>query len=82
MSKIKFNPEISFGHLLTILSMLGTVVAGYIAHDRKIVKHEEQIVTLQKTDDTHTKMIEKLTKLEFETKSLLDSLAKEKKKEN
>lgn len=67
MSIPKYLNTITLGNILTIISMLGTIVGLYVAHDRRITVLESDrkymsatIQHLSTTQDDTSKKIERL----------------------
>lgn len=68
MKKVEYQPTITFGNILTMLGMMFTIVGCYIAHERRIVVLEYQVVPLAAvvnkisvTSENNTRALDRLT---------------------
>lgn len=52
MPKVRFDASINFGHILTILSIIGSVFVAYMNIVRTVDEHELRIATVEKQVDT------------------------------
>ncbi len=51
MPRVRFDASINFGHILTILSIVGSVFVAYMNIVRTVDGHELRLVTVEKQLD-------------------------------
>jgi len=51
MPKVRFDASINFGHILTILSIVGSVFVAYMNIVRTVDSHELRLATVEKQVD-------------------------------
>lgn len=56
---MQINPEVNVGHLLIVVSMLGSGIAAYVAAKVELTSHASRIDVIEKTLEGQSRLLER-----------------------